>query len=792
MPVVNPIAVLLALVGCLYLLMIGLVLKRRNIREWPVIVLIFYVVLAYFWILAQALLLLGWTTFIPTEILQQLLLYEAVILSFLFFHLSWSFLQLEDTDWRWWALGIVWILVLIVLDQNFFNLPPILWAGNGWQLTRQGLTYGWAIIGWSIFMGSAAWLTLRAYRQTQQPLHKNRIAYWTLALILVLISLSLFFVTPSLAGIAISGLSTLIIVYAIATYNLPNMRRIMRRAVSYSVITLLTIIVYTGGFLLTQNFFQSVPGYNPVIAGATMALILAILFDPLLSLLQRLISRLVTGSSYDTSRTLREYSMNISNILDLERLATAVIDLIGQVMPIKRGLLFVVHRDYEEVQVVQEWQSPLQTRRLDDLERPPYIEVNLRGITHEGEEGISVTLSADNPVISYMHEDRQPLTQYDIDLRPRFKKMAPAERAWLADLGMDVYVPIYSKGEWIGLLALGPKLSGDSYFEDDLILLSTLADQTAVAFENARLFDDLRLRNTENERLNQELLQLNEKLARLDRVKTEFIHIASHELRTPLTQILGYNDILREMMEAGPVPPAMATQLTGGVKKASHRLQEIIDAMFDVSQIDSETLSLSLGPTSLSSVISEASRLWSGGLEERRQTLVVEGLEDLPPLIADSGQLIKTFSQLIQNAIKYTPDGGKIEIKGALLGKEMPVEQQVVEVVISDSGIGIAAENLETIFEKFHRVGSSLLHSTGKTKFMGAGPGLGLTIARGIIQAHGGRIWAESPGYDEETFPGSAFHVVLPLQYRTLEIKDSDSLVSALRTTRLEQVEELA
>jgi signal transduction histidine kinase len=75
---------------------------------------------------------------------------------------------------------------------------------------------------------------------------------------------------------------------------------------------------------------------------------------------------------------------------------------------------------------------------------------------------------------------------------------------------------------------------------------------------------------------------------------------------------------------------------------------------------------------------------------------------------------------------------------------------------------------------------------------MGAGPGLGLTIARGIIQAHGGRIWAESPGYSEENFPGSAFHVVLPLQYRTLEIKDATSLVAALKTTKLEQVEELA
>jgi signal transduction histidine kinase len=790
MPVIDPIAVLLILVGSLYLLMSGVVLKRRSIREWPVIVLIVYLALSFLWILGHAFLLLNWTTLVPAETLWQVLLYETVLLSLLFFHLSWSFLQLEGTDWRWWALGLVWALTLIVLGLNLFNLPPVLWYGNGWSLQRQELVNGLAIIGWSLFMGSAAWLTLRAYRQTQQPLHKNRIAYWTLALILTVISFSLSSINSSILAIIINGLSALIVIYAIAIYNLPDMRRIMRRTVSYVIITLLTIITYTGGFLLTQYIFQSVPGYNPIIAGATMALILAILFDPFLSLLQRLVNRLITGNSYDTSRTLREYSMNISNILDLERLAAVVMDLIGEVMPIKRGLLFVVHRDQEEIQLIQEHGEAeiVKTQRLD---APQNGSIHLRGIVNEEEGVISETISADNPVVVYLRHERQPLTQYDIDLLPRFKKMLPAERTWLAGLGMDVYVPIYAKGEWIGLLALGPKLSGDSYFESDLVLLTTLADQTAVAFENARLFDDLKVRNTENERLNQELLELNQKLARLDRVKTEFIHIASHELRTPLTQILGYNDILREMMEAGPIPPAMATQLTTGVKKASHRLQEIIDAMFDVSQIDTETLSLSLGPTSLSAVIDEATRLWTSGFEERKQTLVVEGLEELPSLIADGGQLVKTFSQLIQNAIKYTPDGGKIEIRGSLLSKEITPEEQIVEVVVSDNGIGIAPENLETIFEKFHRAGSSLLHSTGKTKFKGAGPGLGLTIAKGIVQAHGGRIWAESPGYDEESCPGSTFHVVLPVQSRTLEIKDSVSLIPALKASE-EQVQELA
>jgi signal transduction histidine kinase len=93
-------------------------------------------------------------------------------------------------------------------------------------------------------------------------------------------------------------------------------------------------------------------------------------------------------------------------------------------------------------------------------------------------------------------------------------------------------------------------------------------------------------------------------------------------------------------------------------------------------------------------------------------------------------------------------------------------QDQSVEIVVSDTGIGIAPEELERIFEKFYRVGDVLLHSTGRTKFKGAGPGLGLTIARGIVEAHGGRIWAESPGYDEETCPGGEFHIVLPVQPR--------------------------
>ena len=128
---------------------------------------------------------------------------------------------------------------------------------------------------------------------------------------------------------------------------------------------------------------------------------------------------------------------------------------------------------------------------------------------------------------------------------------------------------------------------------------------------------------------------------------------------------------------------------------------------------------------------------------------------DPPPrIVSDRGQLQQVFLNIINNAFAAVEDGGRIEIWGRLV----PGAVGMVEIVIADSGIGIDPADLEMIFEKFYRVDSADLHSTGSVKFKGAGPGLGLPIAKGVIEGHGGRIWAESEGHDEETCPGSRFH----------------------------------
>ena len=152
-------------------------------------------------------------------------------------------------------------------------------------------------------------------------------------------------------------------------------------------------------------------------------------------------------------------------------------------------------------------------------------------------------------------------------------------------------------------------------------------------------------------------------------------------------------------------------------------------------------------------------------LVERKQKLVIKKLTGSDTrLYADPERIYQALHNVLVNAIKYTPDKGKISVTGRTL-------PGFIEVIIKDSGIGIAPEHQTAIFEKFAQFGKPNLHSSGKIKFKGGGPGLGLPIARGIIEAHGGTIWVESNGYDEEKCPGSTFHILIPIRTEAIDPK---------------------
>ena len=254
-----------------------------------------------------------------------------------------------------------------------------------------------------------------------------------------------------------------------------------------------------------------------------------------------------------------------------------------------------------------------------------------------------------------------------------------------------------------------------------------------------------------------ELERTNQILRNIDKTKTNFIQISAHELRTPLTLIMGYSQMLEQDTKDNPELAALAQ----GILDGSERMTDIVDSMLDVSRIDSNTLFLRKTGLQLDLLIKKVNKRFEKAFEERNISMNADGLRDLPLIPADPDLLLKVFNNIIMNAIKFTPDGGSITISGRYLNGSEPPQ---VEVAIHDTGIGIEPALQKLIFEKFNQTGDVLLHSSGKTKFKGGGPGLGLAIARGIVEAHGGRIWVESPGYNEEVHPGSTFFVSLPAE----------------------------
>ncbi len=258
----------------------------------------------------------------------------------------------------------------------------------------------------------------------------------------------------------------------------------------------------------------------------------------------------------------------------------------------------------------------------------------------------------------------------------------------------------------------------------------------------------------------QELRRTNQILRQLDRNKLEFIQVAAHELRTPITVIKGNTNILRLELRDN----ARLLEVLDGLTKGIDRMHEIVNTMLDVSRIDSDRLKLAPVPVPLRSVVNDIAHRAEKEAREtagRQLQIVIEHDPATPLIHADPTLIQKALYHVISNAIKYTPDGGVITIRTRPV--TLDGNTPGAEVQVADTGIGLGAEHKELIFEKFYQVGSVALHSSGKMAFKGGGPGLGLAIARGVARAHGGRIWVESPGHDEATYPGSTFYLQLPV-----------------------------
>jgi signal transduction histidine kinase len=184
--------------------------------------------------------------------------------------------------------------------------------------------------------------------------------------------------------------------------------------------------------------------------------------------------------------------------------------------------------------------------------------------------------------------------------------------------------------------------------------------------------------------------------------------------------------------------------------------------MLDVARLENQIITPHLEAVTLGPILRLIRKDYVEDLEARQLKLELDPeITSTPPVLADSELLKKALDNLIVNAIKFTPDGGSIFVSAGPI--QLDGRGEFCEIRIRDTGIGIDPANHTIIFEKLYQLGKVELHSSGRTKFKGGGPGLGLAIAAGIVKSHKGKLWVESPGSDEEKLPGSTFIIQIPL-----------------------------
>lgn len=286
-------------------------------------------------------------------------------------------------------------------------------------------------------------------------------------------------------------------------------------------------------------------------------------------------------------------------------------------------------------------------------------------------------------------------------------------------------VPIIMRGETIGVLEALNKRNDAHYTEEDLTILATLAALAAQAIRNVHLERKVKVARTE--------------LAELERLKTDFIAITSHELRTPLGLILGHATFLKEL-----VGKEHESQMDTIIKNAT-RLKEIVENLSDVDNVQSGSARIRSQKVSMVKIAEDIILTFQDEAKSKNITFEREW-DDSPHFIeADGVKISIALSNLVKNALQFTNPGGIVRIN-------VEDDSGYIKVSVSDNGIGIPARDLSKLFDRFYQVEEHLTRKHG-------GMGLGLAVAKSMIELHGGRIWVES-----EAGKGSTFTFLLPIE----------------------------
>jgi signal transduction histidine kinase len=419
------------------------------------------------------------------------------------------------------------------------------------------------------------------------------------------------------------------------------------------------------------------------------------------------------GDTMDYAQRLRTYSQNVREILVPERLAKAAMNLVRDTLGVQRGALLISDTNDDMWNVRFQFAGGIGVKSVAPM-----------------------AFRAFSPLMVALRQNGVPLTSSTLSSDPSFEAVREQEREWLQELEMELFVPILARGQLVGILALGAKGTGAPYSDQELEFLSELADQSGFPLETARLFSHMRTLNSVLNHLYTDREMVNRRLQEMDRLKSAFISIVTHELRSPLVGIdLSLQVLQRQGLDQLPSQQREPIQ---DIVKGFDQLKAMIDKLVNFSTFLSKQGELHKEEIDFVATLREAVEPLEVMAQFRNIEIEIRLPDELPPVWADKERISEAIYHLVHNAIKFNHPQGRVSISCA-------ADEATVSLSVTDTGIGIDADKLETIWNGFSQAADALRRGV-------EGLGLGLALVKHIINAHGGKVWADSQAGQGSTF----------------------------------------
>jgi len=378
-----------------------------------------------------------------------------------------GFVQTVFSKRREWTIYVILYSITIALLTTFTDqvVGSAALIGNILEYSFHPLMILFVGPGYFLMLYSLV-LLVRGTRQTDNLRQRERFHYLSLALIIITLGTALNF-TPLgqyPIDIASNGLAAILIAYAILRYQLLEIRVVVRIGLFYSIATAIAGVLYFVIISQVLRLFESYTKTPIFIISALIALLTAIIFAPIYTKLQTWIDRVFYRERYNGALMLQRLSGTTATLLDLEKITDIIIDELSNTIHIEQIAFFIRRHNNEQYELFNQQGSILPLR---------------------------MRLHADNPVVKWLSTHREILTKHDFETLPIFRSLWGKEREVLEAFKASLYIPLIAKDSLVGILAIGESRSGRPYSKDEQAMLTTLANQTAVAIENARLYEEL-------------------------------------------------------------------------------------------------------------------------------------------------------------------------------------------------------------------------------------------------------------------------------------------------------------